>query len=255
MESGTRPEEQGRYLYCVAEAPEKPVKLGKIGIEKSEVYTLSAGELCAVVHNCTTEPYDSTDETRVKQWVKSHQGVIDKAEEKLGTIIPFSFDVIIKGEDADKEVLDWLRAEEEELKRKLTRLKGKQEFGVQVFFDKKLLAEEVMKENRLIQKQKEELKKLSKGKAYFHEQKLKELLKKAMEMKANSYFKRFYSQVKEHTDDIKVEKIKTDDMLMNLSCLVEKKKIKELGSALDTINRPPFSVKFTGPWPAYSFVC
>lgn len=246
--------EQGRYVYCVGKTGKHIFNLGKIGLEKEEVYTLSTGELCAVVHNCQAEPYQSNEEKIVKEWIKTHQKVIDLAAKKLGTVIPFSFDVIIKGESPDEEVLNWLKTEEENLKRKINKIKGKQEFGVQVFFDKKLMLEKISEEDEEIKKLKKEIKEASKGRAYFQEQKIKDILKKEMEKKADFYFKKFYEEIKKHADDIKIEKVKQDYMLMNLSCLVYKEKVKELGLALDKINTPPFSLKFTGPWPAYSFV-
>ena len=44
-------------------------------------------------------------------------------------------------------------------------------------------------------------------------------------------------------------------MIMNLSCLVAREKYLELGEELGSINgMAGFSVRFTGPWPPYSFV-
>jgi hypothetical protein len=60
-------------------------------------------------------------------------------------------------------------------------------------------------------------------------------------------------------DEIRVEKTKKTDeknqMLINLSCLVDKERSKELGEELEKINEEKgFAVRFTGPWPPYSFV-
>jgi hypothetical protein len=44
-------------------------------------------------------------------------------------------------------------------------------------------------------------------------------------------------------------------MLLNLSCLLFKEKSKILGEELEKINHlKGFFVRFTGPWPPYSFV-
>jgi len=51
----------------------------------------------------------------------------------------------------------------------------------------------------------------------------------------------------------KTEKDKV--MLINLSCLVAKEKVDSLGEELEKINNMEgFTVRFTGPWPPYSFV-
>jgi hypothetical protein len=59
---------------------------------------------------------------------------------------------------------------------------------------------------------------------------------------------------------IKIEKIKKSaekekKMLMNCSCLVSDENYTKLGDVLETIEKEyGLSVRFTGPWPVYSFV-
>ena len=53
----------------------------------------------------------------------------------------------------------------------------------------------------------------------------------------------------------KIKEMADEQMLMNLSCLTPKNRVPELAGELDRINGlQNFSVKFTGPWPAYSFM-
>ncbi len=242
----------GMYVYCVAKN-KGSINFGKIGIEQNEVYTVSREELCTVVHKCKAEPYKSDDAETVKNWIKTHQSVIDAASKKLGTVIPLSFDVIIKGEEKDVNL--WLDNDSKNLKEKLKKIENKQEFGIQVFWDKEAIAATIAEENEEIKKLKEELKQQTKGKAFFCKQKIENLLKKDMEKKADQEFKKLYSQIKKFTEDIKVEKLKENNMLLNLSCLTHKKNEKPLGASLDKINKQKeFSVRFTGPWPPYSFV-
>jgi len=99
----------------------------------------------------------------------------------------------------------------------------------------------------------------SPGMAYMYRQKLEKAVKAEMERLADEWFKEFYGRIKQHTDDIVVEKTKKVDkdktMLLNLSCLVAKEKVEGLGEELEKINGlEGFSVRFTGPWPPYSFV-
>ena len=80
-----------------------------------------------------------------------------------------------------------------------------------------------------------------------------------METKADQCFKDFYSRIRKHVDDVRVEKAKQADqgwqMILNLSCLICREAHTELGEELDKINQMDgFSVRFTGPWPPYSFV-
>ncbi len=257
MENLESEEEQGRYLYCIAKGSIQ-TSLGRIGIEGNEVYTISSNGLIAIVHDCEAKAYDSNDEEKVKQWVRTHQSVIDKAQENFETVIPLSFDVIIKGKDASKEVANWLQLEKERLETNLEKIKGKQEFSVQISWDSTTIGEKLSQIKEEIKSLVKEMEKATKGKAYFIKQKIKKILKKEMEKLADEKFKQFYSEIKKHCCDIKIEKnkkIEGKQMLMNLSCLVEKNKVQELGKELDKINKlDGFSVRFTGPWPAYSFV-
>lgn len=250
-------EEQGRYVYCIAKGSEQ-TSFGKIGLEANEVYGIPSNGLIAVVHNCKAKAYDSKDEGQVKEWIKQHENVIEKAQEKFETIVPLSFDVIIKGKDASKEVANWLQTEKERLERNLEKVKGKQEFGVQIAWDAAIIGEKLSEEKEEIKKLVKEIKNLPKGKAYFIKQKIMKLLKQEMEKLADQKFKQFYSEIKKHSYEIKVEKnkkIEGKQMLMNLSCLVEKNKVELLGKELNKINKlTGFSVRFTGPWPPYSFV-
>ena len=52
---------------CTASAPgDKEVRLGAIGIDGSEVYTIPYGDISAIVHSCSAEPYRSTDDETVR---------------------------------------------------------------------------------------------------------------------------------------------------------------------------------------------
>jgi len=250
----------GRYAYGIADSG-VAVNLGNIGIENTEVYTIPYKGLCAVVHNCPTEPYKSEDEEVVKGWVQTHQKVLDAAMEKFDAVLPLGFDTIIKTEDeADPKqvVKDWLRDDFENLREKIDKVKGKQEFGVQIFYDPKVMGEVIAQESEEIQKLKEEMAAQKPGMAYMYKQKVEKAVKEEMEKRAEKYFKDFYGAIKNQVDDIKVEKVKKDEdrtMFMNLSCLVLKEKAEDLGNELERIdNMDGFSVRFTGPWAVYSFV-
>ncbi|MFH1337581.1 MAG: GvpL/GvpF family gas vesicle protein [Nanoarchaeota archaeon] len=246
-----KPKDEGRYVYCIADS-EKSINFGRIGIDNSEVYTIPFKGLCAVVHNCKAEPYKSDDEVVVKNWIRQHDGVIDKASE-LGTVIPLTFDMIIKG--SNKEVMNWLEKENGRLRDIIKRIEGKQEFGVQVFLDRKIMGSKIAEENKEIQGLRREMKKESKGKAYFLKQKIEKILKMEIEKRADLYFKDFFNRIKRFADDVRVGRVKNSDMLMNLSCLVRKDNVEDLGTELGIINNiNGFSVRFTGPWPPYSFV-
>ena len=254
-------EGQGRYLYCIAGSGER-VSLGAIGIDGHNVYSIPYRDICAVVHECPAEPYQSTDRELVNCWLLAHQKVVDEAWQRWGTVLPVGFDTIVMDKDgvgAEDNVRNWLQKDYDNLKDKIEKLKGKAEYGVQIFWSPQVIAQNLTKTSPEIRQLEEAIKSQPRGIAYLNKQKLGGALKKELESKADWCFRDFYERVRRHVDNIVVEKTKLGvqdaQMIMNLSCLLPKDKAAELGEELGKINAiDGFSVRFTGPWPPYSFV-
>ena len=252
---------EGRYLYCVADSGER-VNLGPIGIDGNKVHTIPYRDICAVVHECPAEPYQSADREIVNSWVLAHQKVVDEAWEKWGTVLPLGFDTIVMDKDGagpEENVRNWLQNDYDNLKSKMEKVRGKAEYGVQIFWEPQVVAQNLTKTSPEISQLEEEIKSQSRGVAYLYKQKLENALKRELESKADQCFRDFYERIRKLVDDIAVEKTKPGNqntqMIMNLSCLLPRDKSAELGEELEKINSMEgFSVRFTGPWPPYSFV-
>ena len=253
---------EGRYVYGVA-AGDTEVRLGPIGINASDVYTIPYQDIIAITHNCPNEPYRSSDDETVRNWVRTHQSVLDVAKGQFGAVIPLSFDTILQTKDdcasPEDVVRDWLKNDYERLQTLLVRIKDKDEYGVQVSYDSSMITRQVSEQSEEIRKIKEEIAAKSPGMAYFYRQKLEKMVSVEMEKLADRWFNDLYGKVRQHADDIIVEKTrklnKDKVMLLNLSCLVTKEKVDSLGQVLERIhNMDGFSVHFSGPWPPYSFV-
>jgi len=177
-------------------------------------------------------------------------------------VLPSGFDTIIKGGEglsAEENLKKWLEEDHENLKEKLEKVRGRAEVGVQIYWNPKVVVEKLMETSEEIGKLGEEMKEKPPGMAYFYKQKIERALKKEMDERADDYFKDFYSRIKGYADDIRVEKTKKTErdrqMLMNLSLLIHRDKIKLLGEELAKIKEVEgMDVRFTGPWPPYSFV-
>lgn len=261
-EAKTGRSSEGRYLYGVARG-KKPVQLGTVGLEGSRVYTIACKEICAIVHDCPAEPYLSSDSEVVKDWVKAHQRVLDKAKERFGSVLPFGFDTILKpGDNAqppNQVVTNWLKEDYGRLLALMERMEGKDEYAVQVSYEAAVIGRQVSERSEEIRKLQQEMAGKSAGVAYLVKQKLTRAMRDEMERVANNWFRDCYSRIRQHTDDIVVETTRKPNagevMLLNLSCLVSREKVNELGEELEKIGKMEgFSVHFSGPWPPYSFV-
>ncbi len=141
----------------------------------------------------------------------------------------------------------------------MEKIRGRQEFGVQIFYVTKALTEEVMAESADIQKMLADIQSKPRGLAYMLTQKMKEAVKSRLEEKVKVYSGDFYEAIRSSVDDVKVDSLKNGEgdqrMLLNLSCLTQKENVPLLSKTLERINSVRnISVKFTGPWPAYSFM-
>ncbi len=104
----TETEGSGLYLYCIAEG-DKNTDFGNIGIMDNEVYSLPYRNISVIVQNCDGKPYETKDNETAKSWILTHQRIIDLAWKEYGTILPFGFDTIIKGDNNFQESLkQWL---------------------------------------------------------------------------------------------------------------------------------------------------
>lgn len=245
---------EGVYLYCIVEGNANE-DFGNIGIENSRVYTIFFKDMSAVVHSCKAEPYNSKDDEIVKRWILAHQNVVDKAMEKYGTVIPFGFDTIIKGDE--KALKEWVKKDYSNIKNKFEKIRGKKEYGVQIFIDEKTFVKELEK-NDEIKNLVEKIEKMPKGTAYMFQKKMENMTKNAMENELKKISDEFYEKIKNSSDDVKTGKNKDAEdkkMILNLSVLLKDENVNLFGAQLDEINKKEgVSVRFVGPFAPYSFV-
>jgi len=247
-----------RYVYCVV--------LGEVvdwelrGLDERPVRAICAAGLTALVHDCPAVPYQGDDVERVKVWVLAHSDVVDAAWERTGTVLPMSFDRIVRpgdGLDADEQVAHWLAAEGDGFRATLERLRGKVELGVQLLWEPRVIAEAVAASDAEIQALQAELAGKSKGAAYFSQQKIERALRQALTARAEEDYRACFRQITALFPEVCVNELKKlpdRQMILNLSVLVPRERVSELGALLTSFQSEGIEVRFTGPWPPYSFV-
>lgn len=250
----------GLYLYCVA-AGGRGEDLGIKGIAGKAVYSITTADLTAVVQEC--DPALSSDNEKIlSQWILTHQAVVDSAWDRYETVVPFGFGVVTvekDGKSARENLLEWLEKEKDSLREKLGRLKGRGEYGVQISWDPMVLTPRITRNDQEILTLEKEVASKPAGTAYLLKQKLEGLLRNRLEVAADAYFKEFYQKLRACVEEVRVEKVRKEDpprqMLMNVSCLCPRAEVGRLGEELEKIGKVEgFLVRFTGPWPPYSFV-
>lgn len=251
-------EEDGRYLYCIINSCEV-LSPADTGIEDNPVYTIPYKDIAAVVHYCTAKPYATEDKEKAAEWILSHNYVIDHATEKFGSVLPFSFDTIVRGND--ETVSCWLEKRYMTFRKELDQLKNKAEYSIQIFCEPEYLTNLACSGLEL-KKMKNDIDQMSKGAAYLFMRKFELKVKDAISDEISKRSHEFMSGIRVHVEEMKEEKNMSAPEKYNgkksvvaLSCLVHEGRIEKLCEELDEINRREgFTVRFTGPWAPYSFV-
>jgi hypothetical protein len=247
-------------VYGIACSGERTV-LGQIGIDGHDVYTVPHRDICAVVHDCPAEPYDSDDYETVKSWVTAHQRVLDRAEERLGHVVPVSFDTILQDKDGTgprDSVLKWLAEEYERLCGVIRRTKGKHEYGVQVLYQPAVARAQASEQSGEVAGMQQHMATRPAGIAYIYKQRMEKSAREEMRKAREQWRGECLRRIGKHVDEIAEAKPKKTEgdqvMLLNISCLVREEKADALARELEQIDsQEGVSVRFTGPWPPYSF--
>lgn len=97
----------------------------------------------------------------------------------------------------------------------------------------------------------------ARGREYFARQQLRRRFKAEIERKSAADCRRYVASLTALADDVQVNKprpVKGRQMVLNLSLLSARTAISRLGEYLEEVSREPgVEVRFTGPWPPYSF--
>lgn len=252
--------DQARYLYSIANTEEEE-SLGNIGISDRPVYTVVFQDIAAIVHASKLEPEPAKSEEQAKQWILSHNYVIDKATEKFNTVLPFSFGCLARGDD--ESIRRWLQKNYESYQRELVRLKNSAEYSIQIFYDPKILEKRVIETIPELKEIDQKIESMPKGKAYIFKKKFELGLKQAVNDHLANMGKEFGKLIKENAIQTIVEekvpyvpeKYAGKKVMAALSCLVAQENVESLGQSLERINkREEFAVRFTGPWAPFNFV-
>lgn len=254
--------EMAHYVYCLSPVPVKEgVDLGNIGIEGSEVYSIGYKGLGAFIHDCQPSPYVVEQGGVPAAWVLAHHAVVDAVFKRYGTVLPLTFNTIIKADNgsARKNLEAWLDREYALLRGKIDALMEKAEYSIQLFWEPPVVARNVAAAIPEIAQLEEQIKATSPGVAFMYRQKRERLLKKQIETLLSEEFWRVYNGLSHLVDNIQIGKVTPGDggqshMLMNLSCLIATGKYADLVAELNhTDNGAGFSARLVGPLPPYSF--
>ena len=252
--------EDGRYLYCLVDIADTEPALSATGVAEEPVHVVGSGSVGAVVHDCDAI-YDTDDPETMREWVLAHQRVVDAADDVFGTPLPIRFDTVLEG--GDEGVREWLADRGEEVRGALDRFAGTKEYRIHLVWDDDGFAERVADEDEKLCEIDADIEASSEGEAFLLE---KERENRLRELQA-AHREELAAALEDAVDPFVEDRIEQDDVpsslrpeagegdvVTRLAVLAREADEGELGDALDEVaERDGVAIKFTGPWPPYTF--
>jgi hypothetical protein len=233
------------YLYGIIDSSDQ-ITESIYGLEGTGVYNIPFCDIGAVVSEINQPIQDVTEGT-----VLEHEAIVEKLMADF-TVLPVRFQTVIDGR---YNLLSMMQSHYRDFKDNLERLCNKFEFGIKVIW-----SADKIKENIIKTLNKEQQKKLELGsspsKKFMKDKFDKYKIDKEFEAKADKLIKVMDIFFSKFAAEKRIDKLKTENLLLDAVYLVEKDKESNFREAFRHIKsaRSDFKYLFSGPWPAYNFV-
>jgi hypothetical protein len=233
------------YLYGIIDSSDQ-IKESIHGLEGAGVYNIPFCDIGAVVSEIS-QPIQGVTEGAVLE----HEAVVEKLMEQF-TVLPVRFQTIIDGRDS---LLSMMQSYYKDFKDNLARLHNKLEFGIKVIWPADKVKANIIKTLKK-DEQKMQGSDNSPSKRFIEEKFEEYKIDKEFEAKADKLIKVMDIFFSRFAAEKKLEKLKTENLLLDAVYLVEKNKESNFREAFEHIKGGPLGLKylFSGPWPAYNFV-
>lgn len=259
------------YIYCIGEgsalAPLLKERLPTAIEGEGHLELIEEQGLAAVVSRVRLKDYDEEalqDHLADASWMAlramRHEGVVGYFA-KRASIVPLRFGVIYLDGDGVRKML----AERvSELRAAIERLDGREEWGVNVFCDRKALMDSIASLSPRLRELNEQADKSSPGQAYLVRKKMDSMRKDEARAEVKRTVERIEGKlVKQSEGSARLRLLKDEagehgELVGKLAFLVERKSFDEFRRAAEQLageyNDAGFRLELTGPWPAYNFV-
>jgi hypothetical protein len=258
------------YLYAVMSVADGSVveSLPAEGIDPAHpVFSVRHRDLQAIVSQVPLSEFGQEElEKRLDdlKWMEdrvcAHQRVLDVLV-ALGGLVPMRFCTIYRSEDSLRKTLD---EHYDDFVATLARLKGKQEWGVKVYCDEKVLAQKVEDIDPNIKERRNELSKKSGGATYFMKKKLDETVLAQAAQLSDEKAQYCHDQLSTCCVEAALGSLQNKaaegdpgEMVLNGAYLVAAEQWLSFDAALQSLNAElgplGFRLELTGPWAPYNF--
>ena len=233
-----------KYIYGVIEAKER-CEFGSIGLGEKPVYTIGLHGLACVVSDSDLEVYIANSVN-----LAEHERVLEKVMSEH-VVLPMRFGTVAGSE---REILLTIKKHGNQFLRMLKKLEGKVEVELEIAWkDMKAVFSDIALKNPVLKKLKSNENARSREEIIMAGQMVYQLLQDKKRKESELFIK----TLKRVSEGCAMSKDTRDELMMNASFLIDKKKIGEFDKALgslDTKSGGLYDIKYIGPLPPYSFV-
>ena len=258
------------YVYGITTVSGK-MPLGRLrarGVDPTRpLFAVACVEVCAVASEVSLDEFGEdafnanlNDPAWIAGKARAHEFVLD-ALLAARTVVPMRFGTVCLGKPRVREMLECYH---EQFARMLSRLDGKQEWGVKVFCDLELARRRIGESSDAAASLRAQMAGKSEGALFFLKKKLEDALATEMERAIDRAVADGHEMLSALARDSVVltpwgREITGDDrdMVLNAAYLVQTDGLEAFRSEIGRLNRENaalgFAFETTGPWPPYNF--
>ncbi|GGI07916.1 GvpL/GvpF family gas vesicle protein [Egicoccus halophilus] len=247
------------YVYAIVPGPLPDVDdVPGRGIDGVEVVAVEGPHgLVALVAENDTGPYQGADDD-VRRWIVEHSEVIERAWDAIGTALPVTFNVLVRGDQqpAVERLLAWLDEQGPELRSRLEELRDRVELRLELSLERATVAADAPEVVRLQQ----EMEGKSAGVRRLLDKRLDRLRRQVADEIADAWYPEVRRRIVALVEDLDEARRTTardgEVAVLAASLLTPRDGVDVLGRELARLQeeQPAAQVRFLGPWPPYSFV-
>ena len=259
------------YVYCIAEATavaQLSVESLPAAIEESaKLEWVPAGPLTALVSQVPEESYSEaslaenlTDATWTAIRAMRHETVAEYVA-KRASVIPLRFATIYRERSGIEQMLT---GKSRELEKLIEHLRGREEWGVNVYCDRAMLLSSITSVSPVLRELSERAQQAPPGQAYLMQKKIETLRVDEARAAINRIADEIQERLRQQTDDttrlriLKVETTEHGELKAKFAFLVQRSRFDEFRDAAERLAQEHQSagirLELTGPWPVYNFI-
>ena len=259
------------YVYCIAEstsAAQLPADALPAAIEDdSKLEWISVNDLAALVSRVPLATYNEenlaerlTDATWTAIRAMRHETVVEFVA-KRASVVPLRFGTIYLERDGIEKMLT---EKSRGLAAIIEQLRGREEWGVNVFTDRAVLMSTITSVSPVLREMVERANQASPGQSYLMQKKIDALTVDEARTAVNRIVEQIEQKLKEQSDDarrlriLKVETTEHGELKAKFAFLVKRSGFEEFRDAAERLAQENQAagvrIELTGPWPVYNFV-